>query len=388
MQVELSAEELARYSRHIRLPQMGVEGQRRLKGSSVLLIGMGGLGGPASLYLAAAGVGRLGMADFDRVEAHNLQRQIIHSEESVGTSKLESAAKRLRSINPHCHLEFHPDGVRLENAIELFSNYDLILDGSDNFPTRYLVNDAAYFSGRPLVHGSIFQFEGQVSFFHPKAGGPCYRCLFPKMPEPGTVPNCEEAGVLGALCGIVGSFQAMEAIKWLAGVGEPLLGRLLYINTLTMRIRTVQLKKDPECPLCGSQPEIRSLEADRYVFHCPTNSNQPAYSMPAELPAAFTPAEAIAYKESHPESLFLDVREDFEVAICRLPDALHISLRELPERYATLPKDRTIIAYCHHGMRSMRAMEFLRQRGWSNVVNLTGGIDAWAREIDPEMPRY
>ncbi len=386
MHAELNAGELARYSRHIRLPQMGAEGQRRLKGSSVLLVGMGGLGGPASLYLAASGVGRLGMADFDQVETHNLQRQIIHSEETVGLSKLESAARRLRSVNPHCHLELHPEGVQVDNARQLFASYDLILDGSDNFPTRYLVNDAAYFAAKPLVYGSIFQFEGQISLFHPSAGGPCYRCLFPVMPAPGTVPNCEEAGVLGALCGIVGSFQAMEAIKWLAGVGESLQGRLLYLNTLTMRIRTLQLKKDPDCPLCGSRSEIQSLEAERYVFQCPAEDSMTDSSI--ALPATFTPAEAAAYKQKHPETVFLDVREDFEVAICCLPEALHIPLKELPECYVSLPKDKTIIAYCHHGMRSMRAMEFLRARGWEMVANLSGGVDAWAREMDQEMARY
>ena len=380
----LSPEELSRYSRHIRLPQVGVAGQSKLSQARVLVIGMGGLGSPVSLYLAAGGVGTLGLADFDKVEEHNLQRQVLHTQAAVGHSKLDSAAERLRALNRGCQLELHRGGITLDNAVGLISQYDLVVDGSDNFPTRYLVNDACFFAKRPLVYGSIFQFEGQVSLFEPHAGGPCYRCLFPQIPEPGTVPNCEQAGVFGALCGIVGSHQAMEALKYLLGIGESLRGRLLVIDALNTRLRTLNLKKDPQCPLCGSSPAITDLQAGNYEFSCETDDQPQTEEDLMEIDIAATKSRL----ESADTPVLLDVREGFEREICQIDGSSHIPLGQLPQQYGALPEDREIIVYCHHGARSLRAAKFLRDRGYEKAVSMAGGIDQWAREIDTAMTRY
>jgi len=377
----LLPEEISRYARHLCLPEVGIDGQERLRAGSVLVIGLGGLGSPAALYLAAAGVGRIGLA----VEIHNLQRQIIHTEASVGRAKLESAAARLRALNAHVELDLHHEAVSVDNAHELFSQYDLILDGTDNFPTRYLNNDAAFLAGKPLVYGSIFQFEGQVSVFDPAKGGPCYRCLFPRMPAPGEVPNCDEAGVFGALCGMVGSAQALEALKLLMGIGDPLRGRLLVLDTLAQRQTSIRVKPDPDCPLCGDAPVITGLTAENYVFTC--NREKQDEKMGDEAMEIDADA-AKAFLESNPGTVLLDVREPFEAEICRLDGAHLIPLKQLPERFAELPRVQPLLVYCHHGMRSLRATEFLRTRGFESAKSMKGGIDAWARIHDPAMARY
>ncbi len=389
-QSTLKAEELARYSRHIVLPEVGREGQERLSRSKVLIVGAGGLGSPAALYLAAAGVGELGLVDFDRVEEHNLQRQILHGTAEIGTPKVESARRRLSDLNPHVLVRPHGEGVSTENSTALFSQYDLIVDGSDNFPTRYLNNDSAFFAAKPLVYGSIFRFEGQVSVFHPSHGSPCYRCLFPTPPEPGRIPNCAEAGVFGALPGVIGSMQAMEAIKFLLGIGKPLLGRLLVFDALGMTSRVINLKKDPSCPLCGEDPRITDIRPERYDFTCSaeeaageTTSDAPA------LPLELSVEEARERLGQASENFFvLDVREPYETEICRLPGAIPIPMRQISAQTTALPGDKPILVYCHHGMRSLHVVKFLRDRGFPQACNLQGGIDAWARKCDPEMPRY
>lgn len=381
--MSLTPEQISRYSRHVRLPQVGLEGQEKLAGARVLIIGLGGLGSPASLYLAAAGVGALGLAEFDQVEPHNLQRQILHGNADAGRPKLDSGIASLRAINPDIELIPHQSGITADNAVELIRQYDLVLDGSDNFPTRYLVNDAAFFAGRPLVYGSIFQFEGQVSLFEPGAGGPCYRCLFPQMPEPGTVPNCEEAGVFGALCGVVGSFQAMEALKRIMGIGEDLMGRLLVIDSLAQRNRTLKLKPDPHCPLCGENPSITSIRAENYEWSCAT-PEEPTQEAAMEISVQ----DAHAQLQSEPKPAVLDVREDYEVAVCKIDGAKVIPLGELPMRWEELDAKEPLLVYCHHGMRSLKATQFLRAHGIEGAVSIQGGIDAWAREIEPDMARY
>ncbi len=393
----LSAEETARYSRHIMLPEIGLEGQERLKQARVLVIGAGGLGSPAALYLAAAGVGTIGLADFDRVEAHNLQRQVLHATEDIGRAKTESAARHLRALNPHVRIAQHTGGVRPDNAVELFADHDLIVDGSDNFPTRYLNTDAAFFAKRPLVYGSIFKFEGQVTVFDPHAGGPCYRCLFPEPPPPGSVPNCGEAGVLGALCGMIGSAQAMEAIKRLAGIRDGLVGRLLVIDALAMSFRSLNLRKDPDCPLCGAHASIRTIEPQRYAGGCavpPAAEPDPAGEQPAPardetgpLPLEIdvqTAARLFARKGAR----LIDVREPFELNICRIDGATHIPMRRIAQHIEELPAGVPLLILCHHGARSMQVAQFLRARGFDRASNVGGGIDAWAREIAPDMQRY
>ncbi len=376
---ELSHQEILRYSRHLILPEVGPEGQRRLKGSRVLLVGAGGLGSPAALYLAAAGVGTIGLVDFDAVDATNLQRQILHGTRYLGRSKLESARDRLMDLNPHVQVECFPVRLTSENAPEILRDFEVILDGSDNFPTRYLVNDACVLMGKPNSYGAIFRFEGQASVFYAEAG-PCYRCLYPEPPPPGLVPSCAEGGVLGVLPGIVGSIQALEAIKLLLGKGETLVGRLLLFDALKMRFRELKLRKDPACPICGEQRTIHEL-IDYEAFcgigeEAEVRENEIA---PAEL------KEALG-SESPP--ILLDVREPFEWEICHLQGAKLVPLKELPSRLNELDGHRQIVTYCHHGQRSMRALEILRAAGFSKVRSLKGGIDAWAQEVAPEMSRY
>lgn len=385
-QPELSPAELARYSRHILLPSVGVEGQRKLAAARVLVVGAGGLGSPVALYLAAAGIGTLGIADFDKVEAHNLQRQILHDTPSVGRPKADSASARLTALNPHCRIVAHPEGVTAANALELFSGYDIVVDGTDNFPTRYLNNDAAVLAGRPLVYGSIFQFEGQVSVFDPSHGAPCYRCLFPEPPQPGSVPNCGEAGVLGALCGTIGSLQALETIKLVLGIGEPLHGRLVVFDALAHRFRTIAVRRDPACPVCGATPTIRELHAETYAFGCSSPSAPSAKSAgaaPREVDVA-TARDLLAGGGAE----LLDVREPYEHAICRIPGSRLLPLREVPAALGSLPRDKTLLVLCHHGARSARVVQLLRDSGFDRAVNVRGGIDAWAAEVDPTLPRY
>lgn len=385
----LSPAELSRYSRHILLDEIGVEGQRKLAAARVLIVGAGGLGSPAALYLAAAGIGTLGIADFDRVEEHNLQRQLLHGSGSVGKLKVESAAARIADANPFVRVQVHADGVTLENAVELFSHYDVIVDGSDNFATRYLNNDAAFFAGKPLVYGSIFKFEGQVAVFAPARGGPCYRCLFPEPPAAGSVPNCGEAGVLGALCGVIGSLQALEAIKLIVGFGEPLVGRLLTYDALRQQFTTLTLAKDPGCSLCGRSPTITDLQPENYRPTCEAVPSI-AKTMSTEThPLEISVDETKRLLEAGGDRVrLIDVREAHEVEICRIPGAEHIPMRQIPERLGDLPQDKHLLIHCHHGGRSMRVTEFLRSRGFTAVSNVAGGIDAWALQIDPSLRRY
>lgn len=393
----LSPEETARYSRHILLSEIDVVGQQRLKAARVLVIGAGGLGSPVSLYLAAAGIGTIGLADFDRVELHNLQRQILHGTSGVGQPKTSSGAARLRDINPHVTVIEHRDGIRPENAVQLFGEYDLIVDGSDNFPTRYLNTDAAFFAQRPLVYGSIFKFEGQVTVFDPHGGGPCYRCLFPEPPPPGSVPNCGEAGVLGALCGVIGSLQAMEAVKRIVGITTGLVGRLLVFDALAMEFRGLNLRKDPACPLCGPQATIRAIAPERYAGGCGLADDRDpvaasaAMASPDDDDGADLPIEIdvrSAADRAGRGALIVDVREPFELTICQVAGARHIPMRQIPEHVAELAAADSVLVLCHSGMRSMQVTHWLRGQGVTRVSNITGGIDAWARELDPSMMRY
>jgi adenylyltransferase/sulfurtransferase len=383
----LSPAELARYSRHILLGEIGVAGQSALAGARVLVIGAGGLGSPAALYLAAAGIGTLGIADFDRVADHNLQRQLLHDDAAVGEPKVSSAARRLRATNPFIRVVEHGDGITAENALALFSGYDVIVDGTDNFSSRYLNNDAACFAKKPLVYGSVFKFEGQVTVFDPASGGPCYRCLFPEPPAPGSVPGCGEAGVLGALCGVIGSLQALEVIKLITGAGESLRGRLLTYDALTQRFHALALPRDPRCPLCGSHPTILELPPDH-----PTASGEPTSLPtmdPTDVPLEISVVEARRLLDEEAcTALLVDVREPFETEICRIKGAELIPMRQIPERMHDLPRDEHLLILCHTGVRSLRVTEFLRAQGFTAVSNVAGGIAAWTDQIDPTLQRY
>lgn len=384
----LSPAELARYSRHILLGEIGVAGQQKLAAARVLVVGAGGLGSPAALYLAAAGIGTLGIADMDRVELHNLHRQLVHADADVGRPKVESAAQRLRTTNPHITVNLHPEGITAENAVELFRGYDVIVDGTDNFSTRYLNNDAAFFAGRPLVYGSVFRFDGQVAVFNPAAGHACYRCLFREPPPPGSVPGCGEAGVVGALCGVVGSMQAMEVVKLITGAGKPLQGRLVAFNALEGTFRTLTLPRDPDCPLCGRQPTIRSIDPTRY--RTPACADPlPAVTSSSDYPVEISVTEAKQRLDAAPaQTEIVDVREPFELDICHVAGSRHIPMRQIPESAATLPRDKHLLILCHAGGRSRRVTDYLRAQGFDRVTNIAGGIDAWAEQIEPGMRRY
>ena len=384
----LSPAELARYSRHVLLGEIGVAGQQKLAAARILVIGAGGLGSPAALYLAAAGVGTLGIADFDRVEAHNLQRQLLHGDASIGESKVASAARRLRATNHFITVIEHPEGIDAANALTVFADYDIIVDGTDNFSTRYLNNDAAVLTRRPLIYGSVYRFEGQVSVFDPASGGPCYRCLFPHPPTSGSIPNCGEAGVLGALCGVIGSLQALEAVKLITGIGEPLRGRLLTYDALAQNFVTIKIARDPHCVACGTQPTIAALDPARYDFSCAPVSSTP--SMPeSNIPLEISVEETQRLLRTAPaDTLLIDVREPYEFDICRIAGAEQIPMRQIPERVADLPRDKHLLIHCHHGGRSLRVTEFLRAQGLARVSNVVGGIEAWAERIDPSLQRY
>ncbi len=375
----LTPEEIQRYSRHLMLPEMGIEGQERLKESSVLCIGAGGLGSPMALYLAAAGIGRLGMVDFDVVEFSNLQRQIIHTTSDVGRSKLASARDKLESINPNVKVEAHETRLSSENALELFRNYDIIADGTDNFPTRYLVNDACVLTGKPNVYGSIFRFEGQASVFG-VPGGPCYRCLYPEPPPPGLVPSCAEGGVLGVLPGLVGTIQATEAIKLLLGIGRPLVGRLLLFDALELKFREVRLRPDPGCPICGEHPTIDRLID--YEQFCGVGQVE------EEEVAEVTVTQLRQELEAGRDLVVLDVRNPYEIDICRLEGSVVIPLPVLMNRVDELDPEKEMVVHCRSGVRSATAIRQLQGRGFSKMRNLKGGILAWAGEIDPSMPSY
>ncbi|KAB2951763.1 MAG: molybdopterin-synthase adenylyltransferase MoeB [Thermoanaerobaculia bacterium] len=378
MTAALSSAELRRYGRHLVLPEIGRAGQERLRSARVLIVGLGGLGSPASLYLAAAGVGTLGLVEFDQVDETNLQRQVLYGDPDLGRSKLAAALERLHAVNPHVRLEPHDGRLDVRNARALVAGYDLVLDGSDNFPTRYLVNDACVLEGRPDVWGAVFRFEGQASVFA-APGGPCYRCLFPEPPPPGAVPSCAEAGVFGALPGIVGSIQATEAIKWIAGAGEPLVGRLLVFDALAMSFREVRIPKSPDCPLCSERATQRGLVA--YDDACATASGE-------EVDFDLEPREAARRLAAGEALELVDVRLEPERAIATLPGARWIPLHELEARLEELPRDRALAVYCHTGGRSAVAVDFLRRRGFARAANLAGGIDAWSRQVDPSVPRY
>lgn len=376
---DLTREEIARYARHLVLPEVGTEGQRRLKGASVLLVGAGGLGSPAALYLAAAGVGRLGIVEFDVVDETNLQRQILHDTAWVGRPKLESAAERLSLLNPHVRVEAHPAALTRDNALEVLAGYDVVVDGTDNFETRYLANDACYLLKKPNVYGSVFRFEGQASVFWPDRG-PCYRCLFPEPPPPGLVPSCAEGGVLGILPGVIGAIQATEAVKVLLGVGEPLVGRLLLYDALAMRFDEVAIPRDPACPLCSPAATIRELQ-DYPAFCGTARGGEPA--SPAD---EITAAELKRRLDAGDDLEVLDVREPHEWARSRIEGARLVPLGTLAARLPELDPNRTYVLQCRSGVRSLHALALLRQAGFRRAVNLRGGILAWADEVDPSLP--
>ncbi len=376
---KLSHEEILRYSRHLILPDVGLEGQKKLKAARVLLVGAGGLGSPAALYLAAAGVGTLGLVDFDVVDKTNLQRQILHGTSTVGRPKLESAAARIRDLNPNVRVEPFETRLTSQNALDIIREFDVVADGTDNFPTRYLVNDACVLLGKPNVYGSIFRFEGQASVFYAKQG-PCYRCLYSEPPPPGLVPSCAEGGVLGVFPGIIGSIQAMETIKLILGAGEPLIGRLLLFDALKLQFRELKLAKDPDCPVCGVHPTVTKLID--YEAFCGIAA-EPAYDG-----AEISPQELQAEWLRNPDLVVIDVREPHEHEIARIDGAVLIPLGELPERLGELDGHREIVTHCHHGARSLKALDILKGAGFSKVRSLRGGIDAWAVNVDGSLPRY
>lgn len=390
---KLTNEEIKRYSRHLIMPEMGVDAQRRLKGGSVLCIGAGGLGSPAAMYLAAAGVGRIGVVDFDVVDYSNLQRQIIHGTSDVGRSKLASAKDRLVDINPHIQVDTYETALSSENALELFEPYDIILDGTDNFPTRYLTNDACVLLGKPNAYGSIFRFEGQASVFATK-DGPCYRCLYPEPPPPGLVPSCAEGGVLGVLPGVIGVIQATEAIKLITGVGEPLIGRFLIYDALRMRFRELKLRKDPDCPVCGTHPTVTKLiDYEEFCGLRPSAEDEAAavVASASASPSNATEISAVELKKrmDRGDSLVIvDVREPNEFQINRIPGAQLIPLGEVPRRYAELDQDAEIVVQCKMGGRSAKAADYLRSVGFKHVLNLKGGILDWVDKVDPSQPKY
>jgi len=384
---DLSADEIKRYSRHLIMPEVGVDGQKKLKAGSVLCIGAGGLGSPAAMYLAAAGVGRIGIVDFDVVDFSNLQRQLLHGTSSVGRSKLDSAKDRLVDLNPLIEIETYETTVSSDNALDLFKPYDVILDGTDNFPTRYLVNDACVLAGKPNAYGSIFRFEGQASVFATKEG-PCYRCLYPEPPPPGLVPSCAEGGVLGVLPGIIGVIQATEAIKLILGVGDPLIGRFLIYDALKMRFRELKLRKDADCPVCGTHPTVTKLID--YEQFCGIRP-EPAAAQATGASVSEWETTSVDLKkriDAGDDVFILDVREPNEYQICRIPGSVLIPLGELPRRYAELPKDKDIVAHCKMGGRSAKAQEFLQSVGFKRVKNLRGGILDWIDKVDPSQPKY
>ena len=376
----LTERESRRYSRHLVIPEVGTQGQIRLKEAKVLVVGAGGLGSPVSMYLAAVGVGKLGLVEFDDVDESNLQRQVLYGESDVGKPKLEVALGRLREINPLIELVPQAGRIDASNAMSLLAGYDIVVDGSDNFPTRYLVNDACVLAGKPNVYGSIFRFEGQSSVFW-GARGPCYRCLFPEPPPPGLVPSCAEGGVLGILPAIIGSLQANEVVKLILEVGEPLIGRLVLFDALQTRFREVRLKKNPECPVCSVNPTLTELID--YEKFCGLTPDEPL----AES-VNVTPEGLKDSLEAGRELLLLDVRTPLEHQTSRLEDSLLMPLQTLPRRFEELDKEAEIVVYCHHGNRSAHAVDFLRRMGFANTFNLVGGIDAWSKRIDPSVPQY
>ncbi len=374
----LSHDELIRYSRHLILPEIGLAGQERLKAARVLLVGAGGLGSPAALYLAAAGIGTIGLIDFDVVDRSNLQRQVVHGTAAVGTSKLASARARLADLNPHVQVETVEARLTAANALEHLRGWDVVVDGSDNFPTRYLVNDACVLLSLPTVYGAVLRFEGQVSVFDSRRG-PCYRCLYREPPPPELVPSCAEGGVVGVVPGVIGSLQALEAIKLVTGTGTPLIGRLLLFDGMRLQFREISLAKDPDCVVCGSHPTVTQL-IDYEVF-CGVGA-------PPVANGEISAADAAAAAGRDPSTVLVDVREPFEWDIVHVNGARHLPLRELPARLSELDGHADVLVYCHHGTRSRQAVELLKAAGFSKARSVRGGIDAWATEVDPRLPRY
>jgi molybdopterin/thiamine biosynthesis adenylyltransferase/rhodanese-related sulfurtransferase/molybdopterin converting factor small subunit len=378
----LSKDEILRYSRHLIMPEVGMEGQLKLKAAKVALIGTGGLGAPLGMYLAAAGIGRIGLVDFDVVDFTNLQRQVIHGTKDVGKKKLDSAAETMLDINPYVEIDRHETALTSENALDILKDYDIVVDGTDNFPTRYLVNDACVLLGKPNVYGSIFRFEGQATIFaYP--GGPCYRCLYPEPPPPGLVPSCAEGGVLGILPGTIGLIQATETVKLILGVGEPLIGRLVLYDALAMKFRELKLRRNPECPVCGDHPTITKL-IDYQEFCGVPNQSHEEKPMEGDI----EPTEVKAKIDRGDRFVLIDVREPHEYQICNIPQAKLIPLGDLPKRVNELDSADEIIAHCKSGMRSAKAVDFLKQAGFKKVRNMKGGILAWSDKVDPSVPKY
>ena len=385
---QLSNDEIKRYSRHLIMPEVGMDGQRRLKAGKVLCIGAGGLGSPAAMYLAAAGVGTIGLVDFDVVDFSNLQRQILHGTPDVGRSKLASGRDRLNALNPEIEIRTYETALSSENALELFEPYDVILDGTDNFPTRYLVNDACVLLGKPNAYGSIFRFEGQASVFAAK-DGPCYRCLYPEPPPPGLVPSCAEGGVLGVLPGVIGVIQATEAIKLITGIGEPLVGRFLIYDALRMRFRELKLRKDADCPVCGTHPTVTKLiDYEQFCGLRPEAPEPVAMQSERVAPGEISAVELKRRLDRGDALRLVDVREPNEFQINRIPGAQLIPLGEVPRRYAELDTNEEIVVSCKVGARSARAADFLRSVGFKHVLNLRGGIIDWIDKVDPSQPKY
>lgn len=382
--INLSTQEVARYSRHLIMPEVALEGQKRLKAARVLLIGAGGLGSPLGLYLAAAGIGRIGLVDFDVVDFSNLQRQVLHGTPDVGRPKLQSAKDRLHAINPEVRLDLYETRLTSANALEIFAPYDIVIDGTDNFPTRYLVNDACVLLKKPNVYGSIFRFDGQASVFHPPQG-PCYRCLYPEPPPPGEVPSCAEGGVLGILPGLIGCIQATEAVKLILGKGEPLVGRLLLYDALSMSFREFKVRRNPRCPMCGDRPTITQLID--YEQFCGVRGQEAPVSATAQ-PDDISVEELKQRLDRNEKVFILDVRNPEEYQICRLAGSTLLPLPELGQRWRELDPEQEMIVHCKSGMRSQKAIHFLRQQGFSKLRNLKGGILAWAERVDRTMPKY
>lgn len=384
--VSLSHAEIRRYSRHLILPEVGVEGQKKLKAASILLIGTGGLGSPLAMYLAAAGIGRLGLVDYDVVDESNLQRQVIHGTSDVGRSKLDSAAATIADLNPHVVIEKYAVPLSSDNALDILAKYDVIIDGTDNFPTRYLVNDACVLLGKPNVYGSVFRFEGQLSVFYARQG-PCYRCLFPAPPPPGLVPSCADGGVLGVLPGTIGTLQATEAIKLIAGIGQPMIGRLLLYDASEMSFETIKLRKNPNCPVCGEHPTITRLIDYEQFCGVPAHDHS-TYEEGRTPVRAITVDEVKARLDAGDDLLILDVREPQEWEISLIEGARRIPKGDVLRHLDELPRERDIVVHCRTGVRSADVIRALQEQGYTRLYNMAGGINAWARKIDPSLPVY
>jgi len=383
--IEFSNDEIARYSRHLIMPEVTLEGQKRLKAAKVLCIGTGGLGSPIALYLAAAGVGTLGLIDFDVVDYSNLQRQILHGTKDVGRKKLNSARDRIKDVNPNVQVVLHDAMFRSDNAIEIVENYDIVIDGTDNFPTRYLSNDVCVFLKKPNIYGSIFRFEGQATVFAPHLDGPCYRCLYPEPPPPGMVPSCAEGGVLGVLPGVIGVMQAIEAVKLICGIGEPLIGRLVHFDALKMKFREFKIRKDPSCPVCSENPTITELID--YEQFCGIPQAQAEEEAEPPVPE-ITVEELKARQDRGDKFVLLDVREPYEFDVARIPGAKLIPLGELPSRMSELDSADEIVIHCKMGARSAKALRQLQKAGFGKLLNVEGGILAWSDRVDSSVPKY